>query len=105
MYQRGEVVLYSAHGVCRITDIVRKTMAGETAEYYVLQPIYEEGSTLFLPTGNEKLTAKMRRIPPAGGASDPDPRAARPAIPVAGGGKRPQGHFPGTSSRGANAPS
>ena len=65
MYQRGEVVLYSAHGVCRITDIVRKTMAGETAEYYVLQPIYEEGSTLFLPTGNEKLTAKMRRIPPA----------------------------------------
>ena len=65
MYQRGEVVLYSAHGVCRITDIVRKTMAGETAEYYVLQPIYEEGSTLFLPTGNEKLTAKMRRTPPA----------------------------------------
>ena len=65
MYERGDVVLYSAHGVCRITDIANKTMAGETAEYYVLQPVYEQGSTLFLPTGNEKLTAKMRRMPSA----------------------------------------
>ena len=65
MYERGDVVLYSTHGACRITDITNKTMAGETAEYYVLQPVYEQGSTLFLPTGNEKLTAKMHRMPSA----------------------------------------
>ena len=31
-------------------------------EYYVLKPIYNDTSTIYVPVHNEKLTGKMRRI-------------------------------------------
>lgn len=30
--------------------------------YYILQPVFEESATIFVPVGSEALTAKMRRV-------------------------------------------
>ena len=60
MYQAGDTVVYAAHGVCKIQDIVSKNFGEMTKEYYVLKPVYDTGATIFVPVNNEKLRAKMR---------------------------------------------
>ncbi len=62
MYKKGDIVLYTSNGVCRITGITTKKIAGTKMEYYVLTPIYADSSTLFVPTCNETLVNKMRYI-------------------------------------------
>lgn len=39
MYNKGDLVIYSAHGICEIVDITEITVAGKERQYYVLQPI------------------------------------------------------------------
>lgn len=39
-----------------------KDVGGGLRAYYVLQPVFEESATIFVPVGNEALTAKMRRV-------------------------------------------
>ena len=62
MYQAGETVFYGTEGVCRIDEIREMKVGGETAEYYVLRPIYREGTTVFVPLKNELLIARMRPL-------------------------------------------
>ncbi len=62
MHKVNDMVLYGTEGLCRITEISIRNMHGEDVEYYVLKPVGETGSTIFIPTGNASLTAKMRRI-------------------------------------------
>lgn len=62
MHNINDMVLYGTEGICRITDISVRNMHGEDIEYYVLKPVGENNSTIFVPTGSETLTAKMRRI-------------------------------------------
>ena len=58
----NESVLYGLQGVCRIVDVIQQEFDHHMCEYYVLQPVFEEKSTIFVPTQNEKLTAKMRPV-------------------------------------------
>lgn len=62
MHSRNDLVLYGTEGLCRITDITVRDLYGENVEYYVLKPMENGNSTIFVPTGNEALTARMRRI-------------------------------------------
>lgn len=62
MYNINDSVQYSSQGVCRITDITSRKINGQSIEYYVLNPFYDEKSTIFVPVHNENLTRKMRRI-------------------------------------------
>ena len=62
MFQINDTVVYGAQGVCRIEEISKREMAGKAMEYYVLKPVYDSNSTLFVPVSNDKLTAKMRRV-------------------------------------------
>ena len=62
MYEVGEIVLYGSNGVCKIEEITEKTISKTVIEYYVLKPIATQISTLFVPTQNEKLVGKMRKI-------------------------------------------
>lgn len=64
MYKVDEVVLYGSNGVCRIKEISKQKIAGTAMEYYVLKPLFSQVSTLFVPTGNEKLVSKMRYVLP-----------------------------------------
>lgn len=62
MFYVNETVLYGTEGVCRIADIERKNFGGKQMEYYVLRPVYQDSSTIFVPLQNEALLKKMRRI-------------------------------------------
>lgn len=39
MFNIGDLVIYSTHGICKIDDICEKTVLGTTRPYYVLRPI------------------------------------------------------------------
>ncbi len=62
MFEIGEKVLYNVNGVCEITDITQKTFGKTIMKYYVLKPIYNESSTLFVPVNNENLVRKMKKL-------------------------------------------
>ncbi len=62
MYQAGETVFYGTEGVCRVEEIREMKVGGEAAEYYVLRPIYREGSTVFVPLKSELLVSRMRPL-------------------------------------------
>ena len=61
MYNIDETVLYGQQGVCKITDITVKEVCGQSIEYYVLTPIFNEKSTIFVPKNNDKLVSKIRK--------------------------------------------
>ncbi|MBQ8994974.1 MAG: hypothetical protein IJ091_04085 [Oscillospiraceae bacterium] len=60
MYQVNDVVSYSSAGVCDITDITRRSIAGTSMDYYVLKPQMDQKSTVFVPINNQKLISRMR---------------------------------------------
>lgn len=60
MYQINDIVAYSSAGVCDITDITKRTIAGTSMDYYVLKPKMDKKSTVFVPVNNQKLIARMR---------------------------------------------
>ncbi len=64
MYQIGDVVSYGTTGVCSIVDIRMDSMtrAGKKQEFYILQPLATPTCTTMVPTGNETLLLKMRRV-------------------------------------------
>lgn len=62
MFRVGDVVLYTASTICRIVDITTKDFGGKETEYYILRPIYDENATVYIPTDNEHLIAKMRNV-------------------------------------------
>lgn len=62
MFQIGEYVRYAQSGICRITSFGPMEIAGETKEYYLLEPLYRPGSVVYVPSDNPILLAKM--LPP-----------------------------------------
>ena len=62
MYQVNDMIVYGAHGVCRIAEIEERDFNGSPIEYYILKPVYDEKATIFVPVLNDRLTAKMRRV-------------------------------------------
>ena len=62
MFKINDTVIYGAQGVCRVVDIVDKNIGGKTAQYYALQPFFQENTTIFVPTHNPKLVLKMHSV-------------------------------------------
>lgn len=65
-YQKGEFVRYSCNGVCLVDDIRVDAPAGrkgERQEFYILKPVKNPASTIFVPTGSLVLVEKMARLP------------------------------------------
>lgn len=62
MFEVGEKVMYSVNGVCEITDITEKVFGKTKIKYYVLKPVYNDKSTLFVPVENENLVSKMKKL-------------------------------------------
>lgn len=57
-----DVVLYGTEGACEVTGITQKNLGAGMMEYYVLRPVYRREATVFVPTGNKTLIARMRRL-------------------------------------------
>ncbi|MCW1927779.1 CarD family transcriptional regulator [Bhargavaea beijingensis] len=54
MFEIGDVVIYSEHGLCKIDDICKKDLFGETRLYYVLHPIGEQTLKISTPVDGKK---------------------------------------------------
>lgn len=62
MFNINDVIMYGSHGVCKIEGIEDKELMGTKKKYFVLKPVKSEISTYFVPTENDKLLAKMRKL-------------------------------------------
>ena len=62
MFQVNDVIIYGTQGVCRITGTEEKMLSGKKRTYFVLKPVSDKGSTIFVPTDNELVLKKMRRL-------------------------------------------
>ena len=63
-YNKGDYVIYGTNGICKIDDIQKMTFPMETEEhtYYILKPISNKSSILFVPSNRPELVSKMRYI-------------------------------------------
>lgn len=62
MFENGSFVIYGTNGVCAVTDRRVEKQYGVEREYYVLTPLEKNNSSIFVPTDNETLIAKMRNL-------------------------------------------
>lgn len=57
MFNIGDLVVYSTHGVCKIDDICEKTIVGMKKQYYELQPLENERElTISAPVHGKEIS-------------------------------------------------
>lgn len=61
-YQINDTVFYGTNGVCRISAIEQLSFSGSPDDYYILRPVYNASSTIFVPLGNPTLCGRIRPI-------------------------------------------
>ena len=62
MFQAGELVIYGAHGVCRVVEQVQRIIDGKAQLYLALVSVGQGDSHYFVPTQNPAAMAKLKRI-------------------------------------------
>ena len=62
MYLKNETVLYGSNGLCRVSNITKRNSSGEEKEYYALNPIKAENTTIFIPVESAELVSRMKRM-------------------------------------------
>jgi len=62
MFQVNDTVLYGGQSVCTITEISRQKVGKEFIQYYILKPVFDNKSTVYIPCKNEALVSKMKPI-------------------------------------------
>lgn len=62
MFEKGDLVVYGKMGVCGVTARSKMAIAGDEAEYYVLCPMRDRNSSVYVPCDNAQLTARMRPL-------------------------------------------
>lgn len=63
-YHVGEYVLYKTTGICRITDIRTENFRDEGDRvYYILTPVNDPYSSVFIPTDSVALGESIKRVP------------------------------------------
>lgn len=56
MFNVGDLIIYSAQGICRIDDICERTYSGVTKNYYILHPLDNKKLMISTPVDNDKVT-------------------------------------------------
>lgn len=59
MFKKGDCVVYSNNGICRIEDIVIMNMQDGNKEYYLLIPINEKSAKIYLPLNSAGQRMRM----------------------------------------------
>jgi len=63
MFKINDIVTYGTNGVCKITGTEEKDLMGTKKTYLVLKPTKTgDNSTYFVPSDNENLLGKMRKL-------------------------------------------
>ena len=63
-YRKGDYIKYSSNGVCLVEDVSSADFNSKAkdAKYYILRPLATSSTTIFVPTDNELLVSRMRKI-------------------------------------------
>ncbi|MCM3387521.1 CarD family transcriptional regulator [Ureibacillus chungkukjangi] len=61
MYNIGDTIIYSSHGLCQIDGISEKTFSGVTKTYYVLHPLNNEKLEISTPVDNKTISTLMAK--------------------------------------------
>lgn len=62
MFNIGDIIVYGAQGICKIDSRETKQIGRQSADYYVLKPLFNESTAVFVPVENKLLTAKMQTV-------------------------------------------
>ena len=62
MLKLNEKVMYGTTGVCVVQSIEDKRIGKEIKKYYVLKPVSQSTSTVYIPADNHKLLEKVRKM-------------------------------------------
>lgn len=64
MVKVNDYVNYGVHGVCKVEETAFLKFSGDLHkhEYYVLQPVFDQSSKIYLPVESSELTGRMRPI-------------------------------------------
>ena len=55
MYKIDDLVLYSTHGICKVTNISDKNFSDEIKSYYELRPLKDIKLQINIPVGSTKI--------------------------------------------------
>ncbi len=58
MFNIGDAIVYANTGLCVIRDIRTEDFLGDKQLFYVLDPVYSKGSTIFSPVENSKMVIR-----------------------------------------------
>ncbi len=61
-YENGSYVVYGKMGVCRVVEQKRMSFGGEVGDYYVLCPVSDSRSSVYVPCGNPQLMERIRPL-------------------------------------------
>lgn len=59
MFQVGDLIIYGAHGLCRIDDKCEMTYDGSTKDYYVLHPVDDAKLKISVPVDSNVSMSKV----------------------------------------------
>lgn len=62
MYNVNETIHYGGSGVCTIQEIAMLRFGRTRERYYVLKPLHQNTSVIYVPVNNEQLVSKMRPV-------------------------------------------
>ena len=62
MFQVNDTVLYGGQSVCTIIEISRQKVGKDYRMYYILKPVFDNKSTVYIPCENETLVSKMKPL-------------------------------------------
>lgn len=62
MLKLKDTVFYGTTGVCVVDCVEKKKIGNMKKDYYVLKPVSQSSSTVFIPTDNEKLLLKVKPV-------------------------------------------
>lgn len=56
MFNVGDLIIYSLHGICHIDDICEMKYQGVSKKYYVLHPLEDKKLRISIPVNSDKVT-------------------------------------------------
>ena len=70
MFEKNQLIMCGGHGVCRVVNVTGNPIDrfDKTRKFYVLEPVFEKASTVYMPVDNDKVV--MRRIMNKGEAEE-----------------------------------
>ncbi len=61
-FEKDQYVVYGKMGVCRVVDRQWLSFGADKEEYYILAPVSDSCSSVYVPCGNEMLLGRLRPL-------------------------------------------